>query len=197
LERAWELLGDCDPRDVCERSEARYLVAERSYILGVLGHPITVDMGTRTFRGSGTESEFLLTRIAYFSCLSILHYLLGAQRVSPTGRLVNPTDLKTAQIYFKGSHLLPLDQIAARFSGDTVGFLRNAARFGGEERAYGDAAAEIRAFPRVPVTLILWQEDDEFQARSYLLLDETCEQHLPPDILWSVAMMCTVAILKG
>ena len=47
------------------------------------------------------------------------------------------------------------------------------------------------------MTLILWQEDEEFPGRSYLLFDETCEQHLPPDIVWSVAMMSALAMLKG
>ena len=49
----------------------------------------------------------------------------------------------------------------------------------------------------MPITLIFWQEDEEFPARSYLLFDETCEQHLPPDILWSVAMMCALVMLKS
>jgi hypothetical protein len=48
----------------------------------------------------------------------------------------------------------------------------------------------------VPVTLILWLEDEEFPARSHLLFDETCEQHLPPDIVWSVAMLCALVMLK-
>jgi len=197
VDKAWELLLACDPQDVSERAAAESTGNGQGYILKVLGHPIVVDTQTQTFKGDGPESEFVLTKTAYFSRLSILHYLLGAQKVTPTGRLINPVDLKTGQIYLKGSHLLPLDGISARFSTDSEGFLAQAARFGGEKRDHGDVAAELRPFPRVPVTLILWQEDEEFPARSYLLFDETCEQHLPPDIVWSVAMMSALAILKG
>ncbi len=193
---AWELLAACDPQEVCARAGADYSVEEESYVLPVFGFPVVVDLVARAMRGSCADSEFVLARAAYFSRLSILHYLLGAKEIVPSGRLVKPAELKSGQIYLHGSHLLPLDKIAARFAHDPEGFAAQAAQFGGERRQYGDAAAELRPFPRVPITLIFWREDEEFPARSYLLFDETCEQHLPPDILWSVAMMCALVMLK-
>ncbi|MFH0916602.1 MAG: DUF3786 domain-containing protein, partial [bacterium] len=133
---------------------------------------------------------------AYFSRLSILHYLVGAQRILPAGRLVRPSDLKAGQIYLQGSHVLPLDQMAARFAPDPEAFLRQADRFGGEPRAYGDAGVELRPLPRLPVTLVFWREDEEFRARGDLLFDSTCEQHVPSDILWSIAMLCVIVMLQ-
>lgn len=192
---AWERLAACDPADVCARAAVEYS-ADRGYLVPVFGHPIAVDPGTSTMQGASPESEFVLTKTAYFSRLSILHYLLGAQKIAPTGRLLKPTELKSGQIYLQGSHLLPLEPIAARFGDDPAGFLDQAARFGGEPRTYGDAAAELLPFPRIPITLILWLEDEEYPARSYLLFDEICELQLPPDILWSVAMMCALAMLR-
>jgi hypothetical protein len=196
-DKAWETLAASDPSDVCERSGAEYSAADRTYTVAVLGQAIVVDVDARTLEGSSPESEFILTKTAYFSRLSILHYLLGAKKIAPTGQLIKPTELKSGQIYVKGSHLLPMDGIANRFSGDPEGFLRQGARYGGEPRPYGDAAVELRPFSRVPVTIIFWLEDEEFPGRSYLLFDETCEEHLPPDIVWSVAMMCALAMLKG
>lgn len=196
-DRAWELLAAADPHDVCERAEARYSAENQTYTLPVFGHPIVVDLEAHTLTGASPEAQFILTKTAYFSRLSILHYLLGAKRIAPTGRLLKPTELRSGQIYLKGSHLLPLDGIAARFAGDPEGFLEQGARFGGEPRSYGDAAVELRPLSRVPITLILWLEDEEFPGRSYLLFDETCEEHLPPDIVWSVAMMSALAMLKS
>lgn len=193
--QAWERLAACDPADVCARAAVEFSTDE-GYTVPVFGHPIVVDPGASTMQASSPESEFVLTRTAYFSKLSILHYLLGAQKIAATGRLLKPTELKSGQIYLHGSHLLPLEPIAARFADDPAGFLDQAARFGGEPRAYGDAAAELLPFPRIPITLILWLEDDEYAARTYLLFDEICELQLPPDILWSVAMMCALAMLR-
>jgi len=194
-EQAWEELAGCEPADVCDRAAVEYS-KEQGYVVPVFGLPVVLDMKARTMRASSPESELVLTKTAYFSRLSILFYLLRAQKIAPTGRLLKPSELKTGQIYLQGSHLLPLEPIAARFSSNPGAFLAQAARFGAQPRQYGDAAAELLPFPRVPIVLILWREDDEFAARSYLLFDEVCELQLPPDILWSVAMMCALVMLQ-
>lgn len=193
--QAWEELAGLDPADVCERAAVEYS-EEHGYVVPVLGHPIVLDMRARTMTGSTPDAEFMLTKMAYFSQLSILFYLLRAQKIPPTGRLLKPSELKSSQIYTKGSHLLPLEPVAGRFSADAEGFLAQGARFGGTSRDFGDAAVELLPFPRVPVVLILWLEDDEFPARSYMLFDEVCELQVPADILWSVAMMCALVMLR-
>lgn len=197
IEQAWEQLASRDPRDVSVRAAVEYSERESCYRVPVLGHVVRVDPKAHTLAGSSPEAESLLNKLAYFSRLSVLHYLLGAQRLEPSGRLLKPEELKSGQFYARGSHKLPLDQLATRYSEDAEAFLAQGRHFGGEARDYGDAAVELRPFPRVPVTLILWQADEEFPAASSLLFDETCELHLPPDIVWSVAMMCTLAMLRG
>jgi hypothetical protein len=194
-QQGWEELAGYDPAEVCERAAVEYS-EETGYVVPVFGHPIVVDVKGRTMTGSSPEAEFLLTKTAYFSRLSILFYLLRSEKIAPTGRLLKPSELKSNQIYFTGSHLLPLDPIAARFATDPEGFFAQAARFGGQSRQYGDAAVEFLPFPRTPVVLILWLEDEEFPARCYMLFDEVCEIHLPPDILWSVAMMSALSMLQ-
>ena len=195
-EQAWRLVAEGDPDEVCARAAVDHTV-ERGYEVPVFGFPIFVEPQTRTFTPSGPETEFILNKLAYLSRLSILHYLLTAQRLPPTGRLMAPNEVRAGQFYSTGSHVLPLAPIAARFSTDPAGFLAQAARFGGRPCSFGDAAAELLPFPRVPMTLILWQEDEEFPARSSLLFDEVCEMQLPPDILWSTAMVATLLVLRG
>ena len=60
---------------------------------------------------------------------------------------------------------------------------------------YGDASVELLPLPRIPVTLILWLSDYEFPARADLLFDSTCEQRLPLDVIWSIAMMSVLVML--
>jgi len=194
--QAWKLLAARDPSEVCERAAVVFVAEAGGYQVPVFGSRITVDPSAQTMTGSCEESELPLTKNAYFSRLSVLHYLLGAQKIAPSGRLLKPEELKTGQFYAQGSHLLPLDRVAARFSRDPEGFTAQAGRFGGRPQTFGDVATVLMPFPRVPVTLILWLEDDEFPARCSLLFDDTCELHLPADMLWSVAMLCALVMLR-
>ncbi len=195
-EWAWERLAESDPVEVCRRAAVTYS-EDQGYEVPLFSLPIIVNPSNRSFTPKGPETQFLLTKLAYFSRLSLLHYLLSAQTLPPTGRLLSPSELSAGQFYSTGSHVLPLDPIASRFSNDPEGFLAQCARFGGEPRGFGDAAAEFFAFPRVPVALILWLEDEEFPPRCSLLFDQIGEVQVPPDILWSIAMMCTLAVLNG
>jgi hypothetical protein len=193
-EHGWELLEARDTREVCERAGVTYSPAD-GYSLLVFGAPVSVLPGVRTITGSSAESQLVLAKTAYFTRLSILHYLVGVKRIEPSGRLIGPLELKAGRFFADGSHRLPLDKVAARFSDDPGAFARQARRFGGQERSHGDVAMELRPFPRLPVTLVFWRRDEEFPARAYLLFDDTCEQQLPVDILWSVAMVCSLVMM--
>ena len=94
------------------------------------------------------------------------------------------------EIFSKGSHVLPLEQLAGKYARDKARFLEKG--YGTRWRVRtpaGDAALRLHPLPRIPVVLTLWLEDEEFPARADLLFDSTCELQLPTDILWSVAML--------
>ncbi|OGV84927.1 MAG: hypothetical protein A2340_04695 [Lentisphaerae bacterium RIFOXYB12_FULL_60_10] len=190
-DHAWNLLAGLDPGDVCVRSLSTFDPSAGTYAVSVFDMPVTVAPAARTVSGTRPDSELILKRMAYFSRLSILHYLIAAQDFPLAGRLVGPADLMAGgEFYTAGSHRLPLHAVAAGYARDAKEFLMRGIRFGGKPRPHGDAAVELLPFPRLPVTIILWLENDEFTARADLLFDATCERQVPPDILWSIAMLC-------
>jgi hypothetical protein len=130
----------------------------------------------------------LLDRLGYFSRLSILLYLTSAKNIPFSGRLVQPVNLKGGHIFFRGTHILPLDKLALKYGNDAGGFLKRGTALGGRQMNHGDVSVQLFPFPRIPVVVILWQEDEEFPPRTDLLFDSTCEFHLALDILWSTAM---------
>ena len=98
-------------------------------------------------------------------------------------------------MFFAGAHVLPLLRIVRRYGNDAPGFLRKGFELGGEQLDFGDASLRLFPFPRVPVVLLLWTEDEEYPARADLLFDSTCSGHLPMDILWATAMMSIVVMV--
>ncbi|MBA4386390.1 MAG: hypothetical protein C0404_00310 [Verrucomicrobia bacterium] len=194
-DKAWADLALLDPVDVCGRALAVFDRLDGAYVIDVFGRPVAVAPKQRTISGTFPGWELILKKLGYFSRLSILHYLIGARSAPLSGRLVKPEDLKAGPIYFTGSHVLPLEALAARYGRNVEEFVEQGLRLGGQRRSHGDAAVELRAFPRLPVTIILWREDEEFPARASLLFDASCEQHVPADILWSIAML-SVNVMK-
>lgn len=194
-EKAWEELAALDPGDVCRRSGARYRSEEGRYLLRSFGAEFFVDVRKKEIAAATSAGEPLLGRFAYFSRISILWYLVKSVETAPAGRHVKPGDLPGGDIFFRGSHVLPLPAVAHKYSTDREGFLERCGELGGVPVAYGDAAGELMAFPRVPVTLILWMADEEWEARCDLLFDSTAQVQLPIDILWSVAMMAVLLFL--
>lgn len=189
-ERAWEVLAGLDPRGVAERALSGLTADGGAYVVPFFGSTVTVDPRQRLLTAASADGEWILGKLAYFARLCVLHYLAGAQAVPLAGRLVRSSDLKVIPTFFEGAHTLPFGALAAQYSGDTERFLQQGRRFGGKPQPYGDASVQLVPFPRLPVTLVLWKADDEFSARADLLFDATCEQHVPADILWSIAVVC-------
>lgn len=188
-EKAWDELLLIDPGDVSKRAEVRYRKESREYLLRSFNSEFIISLDKREIKPT-SESDFRwLPGIEDLFELSALQYLIRAKSIEPSGRLINPGDFKGGDIFFRGSHVLPLDPIARKYSKSPKDFILAGELLGGRVLSLGDAAIELRSFPRTPLTFILWKEDEEFPARLSLLFDSTAEQHLPLDILWAIALI--------
>jgi hypothetical protein len=188
-DKAWEVLAQSDPLTVCDRARVSFDRTSGLYRVTSFGKEFSLGPSARTIESLSPGGEIILQRLAYFFRLSLLTYLNVAKDIPLSGRLVRPSNLAGAATFFTGSHVLPLDNIAARYGRDTEGFIRKGREFGGGTLDHADASLRLFAFPRIPVELLLWAADDEFPARADLLLDSSCELQLPLDIIWSITMM--------
>ena len=193
--KAWELLAASDPATVSERAAVGFDPVSGRYLLASFGRHFTVHPGDRRILNLEPEGEAFLKRDEYFFRLTVLWYLVKAGPARPSGTLVNPAALPGGEIFLRGTHVLPLDALAANYATRPEAFRAAGVALGGKPAPYGDAAVVLYPLPKVPVTVILWTEDDEFPARADLLFDATCSQHLPLDILWSIAMLTVLSLL--
>ena len=192
---AWKLLAKCNPTDVCQRSKAHYDVALEQYHCICFGQEIIIDLHEKKIGSTSSIGKRLADGLDYYFNLAILWYLINAKELDPSDRLVNPISLKGGDIFRKGTHVLPLDRLAARYGQNPENFFASGRDLGGKSLEYGDASLLLLPFPRIPFTLILWAAEEEFPARTDLLVDSTCELHLPTDVIWSTAMATVLAML--
>jgi len=193
--KAWELLAAADPGVISRAASVAFDPANGLYHLKSFDAPVTVSPGEKKIFSTAQTGELVLNRFSYFSRLSILWYLVSSRDIPLSGRLVNPLNLKGGQLFFRGTHVLPLDKLAEKYGNDAAGFLDRGSSLGGVKAQYGDASIVLYPLPRVPATVLLWQGDPEFPPRASILFDSTCEAQLPLDVLWSVAMLSVLIMM--
>ena len=189
-QKAWELIEARGPQEVCRESHARHDTATGCYLVRSLGHDFSLCPEERRVRGvSDGAEEFYVRHRVYFDH-SVLCVLAAGRSVGRTGRLVKPANLPGGHHFFtRGTHVLPLDELASKYGSDREGFISAGLARGGIQVAYGDVAVELSPVPSVPVVMILWLGDDEFPARADLLFDSSAEYTAPLDVLWASAML--------
>jgi hypothetical protein len=195
-DKAWELLTAADPAAVAVRAAVGFDPVAGCYRIPSLGRHFSVHPGERRFVSLEPAGEVFLKRDASFFQLTVLWYLVKASPARPSGTLVRPAGLPGGEIFLKGTHVLPLDALAAKYATHPEVFLAAGAALDGKPAAHGDAAIVLCPLPKVPTTVILWTEDDEFPARADLLFDATCTAHLPLDILWSIALLSVQCLME-
>ncbi|MBI4826246.1 MAG: DUF3786 domain-containing protein [Nitrospirae bacterium] len=193
--KGWDDLRGMSPEDVCRRAGVDFDNKSEAYHMRSFGTDITVFPKDEIFYGDSPLSEIILQRLGYFSRLSMISYLVNFKDIPLSGQLLKPLNLKGGDIFFRGSHLLPLDKLADRYGNDADAFVRRGEELGGERMGYGDASIKLYPLPKFPVILILWETDEEFPARFDLLLDSNSELQLPIDIIWSIAMMSLLIMM--
>jgi len=192
---AWSLVAERDPGTVCRNAQIEYDLQAHRFIMQSFGQEVLIDVGSYTISSHSVLGQRLLHGLKHFFDLAVLWYLAKAKDIPTTGRLISPASLSGGEIFQKGTHVLPLDKLAEKFGQDREGFYEKGFELGGQQLEHGDCSILLHPFPRVPVTMILWTGDEEFPARADLFFDSTCEQHLPPDVIWSTAMTTVLALL--
>jgi len=195
-EQAWQTLLQLDYTKVCRNAKADFDKSSNHYILPMFNTPIFISPKDRRIWGDSPLTDLLLEKFAHYSRLSALWYLIQSNDITLSGHLIQPREINGGLIFEKGSHILPLDKLAEKYSNDIERFFQRAITLGSEKLSYGDASVRLYPFPRVPVVLIIWCNDEEFPSHCDILFDFTCSQHLPADILWATAML-SILIMVG
>lgn len=192
-EKAWDLLSTAIPDEVCRNAFVSFDNSSGLYTVKSFGIDFFVSPQQRRVFSNNPLSSVILDIKEYFFEFSIVWYLVSTKSAPISGKWVKPVNVKGGQIFFMGTHQLPLDRLAEQYAQDPDGFIMKAKGFGSEVCSYADACVLLYPFPKIPIQILLWLEDEEFPPRIDLMLDSTCDIHLPTDVIWSITS--TTALL--
>jgi hypothetical protein len=117
----------------------------------------------------------------------ILHYLLNASGDPLSGRTIDFRQVPQGGFYWSAFVSRAKKPLLETFGHDLRLYAEVAATLGGEPVSLGDAAARYLAFPRVPITHVLWGGDEEFPPEASILFDETVPGYLPTEDIAAIS----------
>ncbi|MFC1865516.1 DUF3786 domain-containing protein [Chloroflexota bacterium] len=194
-EHAWEVLTSLDPEEVCRRAKVAFNESAGYYILPLFNENTYISPIERRVWGDSKVADLVLNEFAHYSKLSTLWYLIQAKDIPLSGNLISSREVNGGLIFTQGSHVLPMNSLVEMYGNDIERFVKRGVSLGGKQMNHGDTSIRVFPFPRVPVVLLIWKDNKEFPARANILFDSTCSKHLPPDIIWSTAMMSILVML--
>jgi hypothetical protein len=124
-------------------------------------------------------------------------YLLEAKEMRPSGQWVTAQSLRAGDFFFRGLHELPTGELARAYGSSPQAFLAAGRRLGGRVAEGGDACCELQVLPRIAIRLVLWTGDEEFPARVNMLFDSLADEHLPLDVIHTMARHVVKAMLRA
>jgi len=127
---------------------------------------------------------------ALWEKILVLHYLNSADGTPMTKEHISFKEVRDAMLYLPNFEKRAVAPLLGRFGGNPEEILGPAQQLGGQKEELGDFSVTIPVFPRVPITLVFWKKDEEFEARLTVLFDRTILRYLPTeDIVLSAQMM--------
>jgi len=191
----WEKLAQADPQEVCKRTQALFSEEQKGYILPVLNLKYLIVPGERKIFCLRDDLCVEEKYRDYFFLMALL-YLLNAREGEPSRQWISEKELKGGTTFFRGPHALRTEEIRKAFGKDPDGFLRAGERLGGTKLLFGDNAFALNVFPKVPLGLVLWKEDEEFPSQVTVLFDDTITKHFSLDGIWCLVAEVSERLLE-
>ncbi|MCB2188192.1 MAG: DUF3786 domain-containing protein [Deltaproteobacteria bacterium] len=175
--------------DVARRAGATAADDGESLELSYFGRPVRVEREPMKVYALDEGPELPLVEQAL-----ILHYLANADGSEPTGEWITFREVSAGEFYWSAFVKRAKAPLTGFFGGQPKLLAQLAPLVGGRVvDAAGDVAVEVRALPRVPLLLQIWEGDDEFPADGNVLLDKNVEGYFNTE---DIALLSGLPIYK-
>jgi hypothetical protein len=137
------------------------------------------------------------SNITLVAKIILLHYINRASGAALGDDKVPYQDIPGLRDYYPVFEKRVLKPLLSAFGYDGRAFLDAGLSLGGFEEEYGDASFTLYALPRIPITFILWQGDQEFPPTMQALFDPTIPGYLPLEDIVVISKLAAARILKS
>jgi len=191
----WERLVRLDRQETAKRAKCQYLSDQERYVITMLNAEYTVSLSDKRIFSVQASSQPIPAKFLEELCL--LAYLINAQDLPLTNKLVKAEALPSGQFFFRGLHSLPTERLEKAFGQCPERLLQAAKQLNAKRCEFGDVSIQLYVLPRIPLTIVIWGRCDEFGARASILFDQTAASHMPLDALLAAVEVAVDALIKA
>ena len=157
--------------------------------MAYLGRPVRITVDPVTVTATDDGPEIPLAEQAL-----VLHYLVNADGTPQSGNWITYREVEAGEFYWS-AFVKRAKAPLVGFFGERPEMLTDLAPLvGGEGQGEtGDVSVIVRAFPFVPIMLVLWKGDEEFPPDGNLLFDESIGHYLSTE---DIALTAGMPIYK-
>ena len=174
--RLWERLREADPPVICRNAQVTYDADLAAYVVPFLGTDFRCSPERQTIEPLLAGDAFTTLDFQFY--LVFLHHLLEAQPRELSGNWISEKEIPGGELFFRGLHGLPLEPLTQIFGRQPEFFRSVAEKLAGIPAPMGDLAFQFSLFPRIPLRLVLWEGDDEFEPEMLIRFDRTITSQL-------------------
>ena len=127
----------------------------------------------------------------------ILHYLNRATGAPARNEQITFKQLEGGLGYYPAFQRRSVIPLLDAYGNDPDKFMKSGAALGGLRSPWGKYALTFRAFPRVAVTFVLWEGDEEFPPTGSVIFDSSISDYLSTEDVAVLCNMIAVKILHG
>ena len=127
----------------------------------------------------------------------ILHYLVNAKDIEPSGKMISFRDLEGGNLYYSSFRARTIAPLIDRFGHSSQELLAAGELMRGVPVEMGDAAVTITIFPKLSVTIVIWEGDEELMPNVNVLFDSTAGYHLPTEDMAALGSIITSQLLRN
>ena len=172
----------------CRKTDAQYQAVRKAISLKYLNQTYLIAFPDGEVSTAGKEAEVPLR-----DKILILHYFTQAKGTPLANKLISFKELPEGAHYFPTFYLRVIKSLVSRFGNEPYRLPDIAGILDGRKADYGDAAVTVNAFSRVPITLVLWQGNDEFPPEGSIMFDSTISDYLPAE---DIIVLCETIVRR-
>ena len=178
----------------CYRSATQYqeINSQANIMVRYLNQSYTISLPDITILLSDSSSS-----VSIKDKLLILHYFNTAKGTPLSNRLITFQELPEGTVYFPTFSKRTIIPLVNYFGNNPQLLFETGRILGGQKKDTGDAAIKIIAFPRVPVTIVIWKGDSELPATGNILFDSSITDYLPTEDIIVLSETITWKLIRS